>query len=161
MAEAPGRLELVRRFVNTLDVDSCVDSLDSPQALKEWLTSNRVLSPDATVDAGALGTFHELRETLRVLAHANAHCQSDPAALGRLDEIASGLPVRLTFGAEAGLTPACAGTDAAAAEVLSIVHQAMADGTWPRFKACKAETCAWAYYDHSRNRSATWCSIRS
>jgi predicted RNA-binding Zn ribbon-like protein len=33
----------------------------------------------------------------------------------------------------------------------------MADGTWHRLKACRQ--CAWAYYDYSKNRSATWCSM--
>ena len=42
-------------------------------------------------------------------------------------------------------------------ELLAIVAQAQADGTWRRMKACPA--CGWAFYDRSRNRSRTWCTM--
>jgi predicted RNA-binding Zn ribbon-like protein len=42
-------------------------------------------------------------------------------------------------------------------ELLAIVARAQADGTWPRMKACPA--CGWAFYDRSRNRSRTWCTM--
>ena len=35
----------------------------------------------------------------------------------------------------------------------------MADGTWRRLKACREDTCQWAFYDRSKNRSGTWCSM--
>lgn len=31
--------------------------------------------------------------------------------------------------------------------------------TWPRLKACREDTCRWAFYDHSKNRSGHWCSM--
>jgi predicted RNA-binding Zn ribbon-like protein len=34
---APGELEIVRRFVNTLDIEAGTDELDSPAALTAWL----------------------------------------------------------------------------------------------------------------------------
>ena len=37
--------------------------------------------------------------------------------------------------------------------------RAMADGTWPRLKACAAHNCEWAFYDTSKNRSRTWCNM--
>lgn len=33
-------------------------------------------------------------------------------------------------------------------------------GDWIRLKICPADTCLWAFYDESRNRSRTWCSMR-
>ncbi len=42
-------------------------------------------------------------------------------------------------------------------ELLAIVARAQADGTWQRMKACPA--CGWAFYDRSRNRSRTWCTM--
>jgi len=39
------------------------------------------------------------------------------------------------------------------------VERAQADGTWDRMKACAADTCRWAFYDHSRNRSRQWCDM--
>jgi predicted RNA-binding Zn ribbon-like protein len=41
--------------------------------------------------------------------------------------------------------------------LLAIVAEAQADGSWERMKACPWETCRWAFYDHSKNRSRTWC----
>ena len=33
-------------------------------------------------------------------------------------------------------------------------------GDWDRVKICPADSCRWAFFDHSRNRSRTWCSMR-
>jgi predicted RNA-binding Zn ribbon-like protein len=33
------------------------------------------------------------------------------------------------------------------------------DGTWPKLKACRSDTCRWAFVDHARNRSRQWCSM--
>jgi predicted RNA-binding Zn ribbon-like protein len=35
----------------------------------------------------------------------------------------------------------------------------MADGSWQRLKACKSDTCRWAFIDHARNRSRQWCDM--
>jgi predicted RNA-binding Zn ribbon-like protein len=37
----------------------------------------------------------------------------------------------------------------------------MANGTWERLKACALhDTCEWAFYDWSKNRSGTWCDMK-
>jgi predicted RNA-binding Zn ribbon-like protein len=41
----------------------------------------------------------------------------------------------------------------------SIVAVAQIDGTWSRLKACPGVHCGWAFYDHSRNQSGSWCSM--
>ena len=41
----------------------------------------------------------------------------------------------------------------------AIVARSQADGTWPRMKACPNDRCHWAFYDRSRNRSRTWCTM--
>jgi predicted RNA-binding Zn ribbon-like protein len=55
------------------------------------------------------------------------------------------------------LVPAARGLDGALAHIFAVVHEAMRDGTWHRLKGCK--NCHWAFYDESKNRSATWCSM--
>jgi len=35
----------------------------------------------------------------------------------------------------------------------------MVDGSWQRLKACRSDTCRWAFVDHARNRSRQWCSM--
>ena len=41
----------------------------------------------------------------------------------------------------------------------AIVQRAIVDGTWARLKACRWDTCQWAFYDTSKNRSGSWCSM--
>jgi predicted RNA-binding Zn ribbon-like protein len=36
----------------------------------------------------------------------------------------------------------------------------MADGSWQRLKACRSDTCRWAFVDNARNRSRQWCDMR-
>ncbi|MEP6468748.1 MAG: CGNR zinc finger domain-containing protein [Chloroflexota bacterium] len=35
----------------------------------------------------------------------------------------------------------------------------VACSSWSRVKACRNDTCRWLFYDHSRNRSGTWCAM--
>ena len=37
---APGRLELVREFVNTRDIDDDLDDIATPQALQGWVAEH-------------------------------------------------------------------------------------------------------------------------
>jgi ubiquinone biosynthesis protein len=52
---------------------------------------------------------------------------------------------------------AARGVDAFLGDVFAAVHGAMRDATWGRLKSCP--NCRWAFYDESKNRSATWCSM--
>lgn len=55
---------------------------------------------------------------------------------------------------------ASAGVDAALGALLGITARAMITDTWGRLKACPGRDCGWAFYDHSRNQSARWCSMK-
>ena len=50
--------------------------------------------------------------------------------------------------------------DSALGALLAGVARAMLDGTWARVKACPGRDCGWVFYDHSRNQSARWCSMK-
>lgn len=157
---APGRLELVRRFVNTRDVEDGIEELASPAALRAWLREHEL--PDVP-RPGTRGVerLTALREALRKLLLSNNGEPPDERALERLREEAACVPLRVRFGdhGESALAPGGAGIDAVVGELLGIVHESMADGTWQRLKACRSDTCEWAFYDRSRNRSGTWCSM--
>jgi predicted RNA-binding Zn ribbon-like protein len=87
----------------------------------------------------------------------------DPGALDDLDGLARqlALVVDVTH-RPPRLAPADTGTvDAALAAVLAAIAEAVADGSWARFKVCREPGCRWAYYDHSRNRSRAWCSMET
>jgi predicted RNA-binding Zn ribbon-like protein len=65
------------------------------------------------------------------------------------------------LGNTARLRAQAAGVDGIIGTVLAAVHGSMADKTWPRLKACADDTCAWAYYDHSKNGCSRWCSAET
>jgi predicted RNA-binding Zn ribbon-like protein len=104
-----------------------------------------------------------VREALRKLLLANNGDPLDPAAVETLNAAAKGaeLQVRMAPDGRAELTPVRTGIDAAIGRLLAIVHTAMADGTWSRLKACALhDSCEWAFYDWSKNRSGTWCDMK-
>ena len=96
-----------------------------------------------------------------LLANNGDAGNGDDAALERLRAEAARVPLQVRFDGESrsALVPGGDGIDAVIGELIGIVHEAMADGTWRRLKACRSETCEWAFYDRSRNRSGTWCSM--
>lgn len=158
---APGELELVRAFVNTLDVEERRDELASPAELEEWLAGHGLLSAAEHLTRADLGRAIDVREALRALLVANNGGKAEPGAAETLDEAArrAGLSLRFRPDGSSGLEPAAGGVDGALGRLLSIVAAAMADGTWARLKGCRADTCRWAFYDHARNRSRSWCSM--
>ena len=158
---APGRLELVRAFVNTLDIEGGADEFSTPGGLREWLASWGLLGREEAVGADGHARAIAVREALRSLLLANNGAEPNPAAAATLDETArrARLALRFVPRGSARHEPKAAGVDGALGLLLVIVAGAQADGTWPRLKACRSDTCRWAFYDHARNRSRTWCSM--
>jgi len=157
---APGHLALVQAFLNTVDLETGVDALDSPGALAAWFTRHGLLDPGVPLTDADLRFAIQVREALRGLAFANHDGERDPADLDVLNRAASGARLRVRFEEEGSALEADPpGIDGAIARLLGIVHDAMAEGVWDRFKACRRDTCRWAYYDRSRNRSSSWCTM--
>jgi predicted RNA-binding Zn ribbon-like protein len=159
---APGQLERVREFVNTLDVDDGIEELDSPEALAAWLGQRGMLAAGARVGEPELERAIELREAFRKLLLANNGGEVEPGAIESLNQAAAGATLSVRFDEEAGPALVTAGDRPGAllAPLVAIAYEAMVAGTWPRLKACPAEDCQWAFYDHSKNRSGTWCTMR-
>ncbi len=159
-SRAPGELELVRVFVNTLEVDEAVDELSSPAALTSWLRAQGLLQGKAATRAD-LANARRLREALRVLLLANNGVSARKEAAVTLNRAArrAGLGVRFEPEGTARVEPEARGVDGALGRLLAIVSAAMANGSWERLKACRAEDCRWAFYDRARNRSRHWCSM--
>jgi predicted RNA-binding Zn ribbon-like protein len=161
-APAPGPLAVVQAFVNTADLETGADALADPAALAEWLRAHGLAGAGDACDAGDLRRAVAVREALRRILRAHNGAPADPAAARLLREAGRAAPLRVSV-TDAGrpeLVPAGAGLDAALGRLLAVVARAGADGTWERLKACPAEDCQWAFYDFSRNRSRTWCSMR-
>jgi predicted RNA-binding Zn ribbon-like protein len=161
---APGALETVRAFVNTRDVDDDIEQLSAPAQLVAWLQEHDLLGDerDVTATEADLRRAVELREALRahLLSH---HDQPLPDSAAHALDAASRrarLTVRFTGPDETGLEPEARGVDGGLGRLLAIVAAAIADGSWTRLKVCPADTCQWAFYDASRNRSAVWCDMK-
>ncbi|MGC9439731.1 CGNR zinc finger domain-containing protein [Streptomyces sp. WG5] len=146
---APGGLELVRSLVNTLDIETGADTLDTPEGRAPFgLTEDEV--PGA----------RDLRESLRatLLAHAG---HSPHRAVTPLGELLAGAPLVVavdTADGSAALVPARDGS--LPARVAAAVAEALVAGTWTRMKACEAADCHWAYYDRSPAGRGRWCSMQ-
>jgi predicted RNA-binding Zn ribbon-like protein len=155
---APEPLRVVQELVNSVDLEHGVEWLATPDQLQSWL-AERGLDGAERPTPGAVKRVHELRLTLRELLIANNEQRTASDAAATLEQAAVRARLTLQLGDKGHLEliPRAGGVDGALGRILAIVQSAMAEGTWHRLKACRQ--CAWAYYDYSKNQSATWCSM--
>ncbi len=158
---APGALRQVQDFVNSIDLQTGEDRLGHASHLRSWLLQWRLLAADTTIGEDGLARALALREALRALMWANNGMELPRPEADRLNRIASETRLTVRFHADgrAFLTSAAEGASGAIGKLYAIAVNAMAEGTWPRLKACLNETCRWAFFDTSRNSSGTWCSM--
>jgi predicted RNA-binding Zn ribbon-like protein len=161
LQEAPGDLELVREFVNTLNIERGVDELADPSALERWLRTRGLVRGGSRPGEAELVAARRLREAIRTLLLGNngVSVRKEAALVVTRTAARGGLAPVFDLDGNARLEPAASGVDGALGRVVALVAEAMADGTWTRLKACRADDCRWAFYDHARNRSRQWCSM--
>ena len=160
--EAPGELEHVRAFVNTIDLEEGTEELSGRDELAGWLVHHELAPAGLVATSPDVEHAVGLREALRavLVAHnADGFVHGDVGAA--LDRAAARSELRLRFDKTGSgtLEPEAGGVDGALGRLLAIVHRSAADGTWSRLKACRDETCEWAFYDHTKNRSGAWCNM--
>jgi predicted RNA-binding Zn ribbon-like protein len=154
----PPDMSLVRDFVNTIDYDDGTDLLTSPDELATFLHDAGVLSRRTPASDDEVALARTLRAGLRDALAANHSEDSRP--IPELDGVFAVLPMRLHWGGDAPtLVPTTTGVTGALAQIAIAVNGGVADGTWSRLKICPDDTCAWAYYDTSKNRSKNWCGV--
>lgn len=158
---APEPLELVQRFVNSIDLETGEDELESPEALRAWFAERGLIGAREPVGRADLRRALEVREGLRAMLLQNNGLPLDESKVARLDRAAGRAGVRVRFypGGDPELVPGGKGADAALARLMAIVAGAVSGGTWERLKACPREECEWAFYDRSKNRSGRWCKM--
>ncbi|CAL9465567.1 CGNR zinc finger domain-containing protein [Streptomyces sp. enrichment culture] len=146
---APGGLALIESLVNTLDIESGADALDTADGRARLGLTEEDL-PRA----------RELRESLRaaLLAHAGHPPHRQVTPLGTLLGAAPLLVAVDDSDGSARLAPADDGP--LLSRVAAAVAEALVAGTWIRLKACEAPTCHWAYYDRSPAGRGRWCSMQ-
>jgi predicted RNA-binding Zn ribbon-like protein len=159
--EAPGELELVRRFVNTRDVEEGTDELEGPDSLLGWFSRVELLDGGATADERDLERALALREGLRSMLLANNGEPVEPADLRELNRAAGSvcLTVRFDEDGSPALEPETSDVSAALGRILAAVVRARDEGIWGRLKVCPNDACQWAFYDRSKNRSGKWCTM--
>jgi predicted RNA-binding Zn ribbon-like protein len=159
---APEPLDVVQDFVNTEVPDWNRDDIATPEALAAWLREHGLIRADDVVDGEAFVAARTLRAALRELALANT--VGEPPSADRrhaLDAVLGAFPLVVRAGVDGpGVAPAGSGAARGLAAIVAIVAAARAAGTWQRLKACRQETCGWLFYDVSRNRSSSWCSMQ-
>lgn len=156
---APGRLELIRAFVNTLDCARGPELLKRPEQARDWLVKHGLADTDLRLNANDFRRVLSLREAFRSLLLANAGAAHDPDATATLNEVArrAALAPRIAEEGTAQLVIAAEGLDKALGELAAVMFDAMAANSWTRLRACPS--CKWGFYDHSRNQSSRWCDM--
>lgn len=143
-------VELVVAFLNTVDVEQDSDVLDDPVQWREWVVRQRLGPLPVGLPPGEmLAQVRAVRDALRDAV------RDGTGPIGDAWPRAGGL-VRVEL--QEGVPTLVAGDPVGA--VLAAGARLAVLGEWDRVKVCPAEDCGWAFFDHSRNRSRTWCSMR-
>ena len=173
---APMPLLRVQAFVDTLDQDLHTDMLADAGQARAWL-SDAGLRDCGQDEAGWPGPdfwddlrlAREARASIRALIGRDAH--SEPLTPGELEPLRTVLreaPPRLDVTADGRVllsAPSPAERPARVADgilqLLLIIRDAQADGSWDRLKLCGNPDCRWAFYDRSHSRRGAWCDMAS
>ncbi len=159
---APAPLDLVQDFVNTEIPDWNRDDLGSPAALEAWLRDRRLLdertsSPGETLSPPAPSAGRSATSRLRTRWVSRSHRRDGAPRSTAL----SVYPLELRVGRDGPVVaPGGSGAERGLAAIVAVVAAARTGGVWERLKACRQETCGWLFYDGSRNRSSSWCSMQ-
>ena len=162
---APGALALVQAFLNThydLTAEHGGEVLVHPEALATWLAGHGLIERAVRLRSDELERTLAVREGLRALAYANNGEPLDEAAVERFHRASAGAftEIRIDPAGPSFTTARPETLDAALGVLLAGAARAMLEGIWPRLKACPGRNCGWAFYDHSKNQSARWCSMK-
>ncbi len=161
---APGQLALIQALVNTQygQARRAHVELTNHEQLRAWLVAHQLLADSLPVTEGDFKRVVQVREALRSLLRVNTGGEDTTTVqVELLNTLASNAPLTVRFQQDGlpELEPDIAGVDGVIAHLIGIVYTAMIDGTWERLKVCRNERCQKAFYDTSKNRSGSWCSM--
>lgn len=160
-APAPESLALVQDLANTIDIEMSSDGLRTVADLAAFCAAHGL--DGSTLDAADVDEARRLREAVRDVCQAHTGTDVPPDTLAALGEQFRRAPLMVAFDpagqARPVPVPGLTGASALVAEIGRSVLAAVADGTWPRLKACTAHECRWVYYDHSPAGRSRWCTM--
>ena len=134
--------DLVVTYAMAFD-DHDWDRLGTGAKATKWLREKGLFG--GPVSDGEAAELRKFREALRALI------------VLRLGGMSAALLVTVDEDGRTALEPAQRGIEGVKARLLAIVHEAQLSGEWSRMKGCRQ--CEYAFYDRSKNRSATWCAM--
>jgi predicted RNA-binding Zn ribbon-like protein len=149
-------------FVNTRNIMRGYDLLEDIEGAVAWLVEHGLLDGGVRLTEGERDHLVGFREGLRglLLSHNGGRAGGDA---GTLNEMAEDALLRVRFDGDGtpGLLPAGSGeaVGGVTARLLVAAVGAASEGTWRRLKVCRNEGCLWAFYDGSKNRSSSWCTM--
>ena len=155
------QLDLVRDYVNTLDFETGIDLIATPDELAVWLSEQGLVDDLVEPTEQELADALAVREAIRELLLANNDVDVDAAAASQTLEDAgrkAQLGVRFENGRPV-LAPEGEGARGAIGRLVATVAELAPTDEWKRLKSCRDEHCRVAFYDKSRNRSRAWCSM--
>jgi predicted RNA-binding Zn ribbon-like protein len=159
--KAPGRLELLQRFVNSYNHDFPRewDRIGTPERAGSWLRQKRLMAPGDRISDADVARLRELREAIRALAIANQEGKAGAEATEAIRRASGTAQLRVAIDdtGRTDLEPTRRGVDGVVATLLGILHEAQLTGHWSRLKGCRQ--CGYAFFDRSKNRSAAWCAM--
>jgi predicted RNA-binding Zn ribbon-like protein len=146
---APEPLRQIQLFVNTIDLSH------DREWLGAWFAERRLPAPGEA----ELEQARRLREAIRELLYANNGQGQPSSSAGLLSAAADSGRLGIDF-QRGQLVARAPGLDGVLGHIAIIAYETMRDGSWRRLKCCRNHDCRWAFYDASKNRSATWCSMQ-
>jgi predicted RNA-binding Zn ribbon-like protein len=159
--KAPGRLELLQRFINSHNHDfpHDWDRLGTAKKAKGWMREKGLVAAGDRISDDDAARLREFREALRELVIANEKGRPAGSALDVICWVSrlARLSVAVDEAGRTALEATDGGVDGAVATLLGILHEAQLTGEWARLKACRQ--CEYAFFDRSKNRSAAWCAM--
>src|SRR5215211_576160 len=89
--KAPGRLELLQRFINSYNHDFPRewDRIGTPESAGAWLRQKRLVAPGDRISDADVARLRELREAIRALAIANHGGQPGAAATEMIGRVSA------------------------------------------------------------------------
>jgi len=158
---APEPLVLVQDLVNTVDLEMEQDAMANPADLSTFCADHGL--PELRFDWDDLEQVLTLREAVRDVCQAHAGVDVPAESLAVLDRLLAEAPLTLTLSADGGATVRAAdglhNVQALVAQMAADITASVAAGTWPRLKACAADSCRWVYYDRSPAGRSRWCTM--
>ena len=159
----PGNLDLIQAFINTVDIENpqVKEDLRTPEAARAWLLAHGLIESGGPLSESDRLELIAFRESLRAAALANTGDGDRRSTLETVWKYASDCSFQLSIDGDVPRFTCADGIpkDEAIGQMLGILYDSIKAGSWGRLKACRKDTCQFAFYDHSKNGSGVWCSM--